>query len=170
MPTLASDFTVKDIINSPSLNQLVQKIGKENVVKIIAEQIFSIKDFVKVDFNIESIIKWSHSILSDNPSLSIEDIILSIKRGIKGCYGDKIYGALSYRNLCFWISKYQDEKIDEIEKQIHNKKFQSHKENEDKMLLLKSFIKNNYKTIDTGMSENTLGKRLKKIHEGENNT
>ena len=92
--------------NSDNIRKLVKSKGQDYPVTVVTKLLSDSLQFVKHKLQPSQMVAFANMFVSGNPTLTIDEIVLILTKGINGEYG-KTYGDFDYMVLTDWRNKYE---------------------------------------------------------------
>lgn len=103
----AATLTPKQAFESSNnIQKLIGSKGQAYPVTIVTKLLSDSLQFVKHKLQPSQMVAFANMFVSGNPSLTIDEIVLMLTKGINGEYG-KTYGDFDYMVLTEWRNQYE---------------------------------------------------------------
>lgn len=126
MSSHASKLTIqKAMTESPQLSIVVREMGELETGKHIMKLLTEVAIMTRTTLEPVAAGLTSQMIIQEFSMLRYDEIILALRRGVRGYYGPTSWGGISFQAVMKWMDKYFIERDDEITKQHEIRKNQA---------------------------------------------
>jgi hypothetical protein len=114
--------------SSPNIRKLTKLKGQGYPVTIVTKLLSDSLMFVKHKLQPAQMVAFANMFVSGNPSLTIDELVLILTKGINGEYG-RTYGDFDYMVLTEWRNRYEEgDRANYLEEKHQSKQIDSERQ------------------------------------------